>query len=485
MKIEKKNYKWIALGVTGVLLITIGGSTIAFNSNSKKEAIYKETMTEKGDLIVGVTESGTVSIGTLSQEYDVGSNTSGNTNQSFSQGMGGMSAGTNTSSTDECLKIAEVYAAVGQNVEKGTPLYKISEESIADYRQTLKSAVADSSAKLTETKLNSEKQQLLANYNYATSVAKGNVAGAEYNATLVKLQAEVESAQEAVNYYTELEAYYYKLYTEGQTDYEDDYQDTLKKKEEANAKLVLAQNNYSTKALEAQKKYEETVLAYNNASSQYSIDVNGIDSDIDSASDTLDDAKDALTEFEAFVGDGIIYAEYSGKLLSLGYEEGDILSSDTAIATYSDTEAVSMTVSVSQEDISAINIGDEVLIQLTAYEGEDFKGVVSGMDTSSSSGSSTVSYNVTVLFSGDTSKIFTDMTGNVTFIQKQISDVVFVSNKAIRNEGTKSYVKLKTADGSFEKREVSTGFSNGVYVEVKSGLNEGEIVIIESQVVKK
>ena len=161
------------------------------------------------------------------------------------------------------------------------------------------------------------------------------------------------------------------------------------------------------------------------------------------------------------------------------------MNSDTALATYADAESVSMTVSVSQEDISVIQVGDEVLIELTAYDGEEFKGVVSGMDTSTSSGSSTVSYDVTVVFTGDTAKVYTDMTGNVTFIQKQITDVVFVSNKAIINDGTKSYVKVKNEKGNFEKKEVETGFSNGVYVEIKSGLVEGEIAIIESQVEKE
>ena len=79
-----------------------------------------------------------------------------------------------------------------------------------------------------------------------------------------------------------------------------------------------------------------------------------------------------------------------------------------------------MTVSVSQEDISDIAVGDEVNIELTAYEDEVFSGTVTGIDTSTTSGSSTVSYNVTVTFSDDVDGVFTDMTGNVTFIQKQV-----------------------------------------------------------------
>lgn len=79
---------------------------------------------------------------------------------------------------------------------------------------------------------------------------------------------------------------------------------------ELELKKLEAQNNYTTKSITAKKEYEETMLAYNNASSQNSIDVNGIDSDVDSASETLAEAKETLAEFEEFVGDGVIYAEY-------------------------------------------------------------------------------------------------------------------------------------------------------------------------------
>lgn len=479
MKLKKK--KIILLGVCAVVITA--GAGIAFYSNAgseKEELVYKETTVQRGNLTFGVTESGSVSIGSLTQEFELGESSS----QSYSS-MGGMTGGSSGSSVSVSLEVEEVYAAAGQNVEKGDALFKISEESIEDYRGSLKDAVSDASASLSEAKLAAEKQQLSANYGYSSSIAKGNVAEANYNATLAQLEAEVSSAQEDVDYYTALADYYWTLLNDGDESYSEKHSQAEQKKQEAKAKLVVAQNNYTTKSIEAKKEYEETMLNYNNASSQYSIDVNGIDSDVESASDTLAEAKEALTEFEEFIGDGIIYAEYAGKLMSVGYAAGDVLSSDTAIATYSDADAVTMTVAVSQEDISAIAVGDTVLIELTAYEGEEFSGIVSGMDTSTSSGSSTVSYNVTVIFTGDTSKVYTDMTGNVTFIQKQVLDVIYVSNKAIINEGTTSYVKIKKEDGSFEKVEVETGFSDGVNVEIVSGLNEGDIAIIESRVVSE
>lgn len=484
-KSNNKNGMIAAICAAAVLIAGIGISMSANSSTTTSETVYKETIVQKGNLTVGVTESGSVAIGTLTQEFELGSESSSSSSQSSYSMMGGMSGGSSASSSATALEVEEVYVAVGQNVEAGEKLFKISKESIEDYRDSLERAVSDAKASLSEAKLTAEKKQLTAEYNYSTSVAKGNLAEANYNATLAELQAEIDNIQAEYDYQFALADYYWSLMQNGDDSYSEKHNTAESKKAELQEKLTLAQSNYTTKALQAKKEYEETMLNYDNASSQYSIDVNGIDNDVDSATETLEDAKEALQEFDDFIGDGNVYAEYTGKLMSIGYAERDALSSETAIATYSDAEAVTMTVAVSQEDISAIAIGDTVLIELTAYEGEEFAGVVSGMDTSSSSGSSTVSYNVTVTFTGDITKIFADMTGNVTFIRKQITDVIYVSNKAIINEGTTSYVKVKREDGSIQKVEVVTGFSDGINVEIISGLTEGDIAIIESQVVSK
>lgn len=485
-KIKFRNKKAIIAGVciAAVLVAGIGMSLYSNAATGTGETVYKETTVGKGNLTVGVTESGSVAIGTLTQEFELGDSSSSSSSQSYS-GMNNMSGSSNNSSSSASLEVEEVYVAVGQNVEEGEVLFKISEESIEEYRESLENAVSDAATSLSEAKLSAEKQQLSADYGYATSIAKGNVAEANYNATLAQLQAEVDNAQDDVDYYAAAADYYWNLVVNGDDSYSDKLEEAQDKYNEAAAKLTTAQNNYTTKSLQAKKEYEETMLNYNNASSQYSIDVNGISNDVDSAAETLADAKEALQEFEDFIGDGMVYAEYSGKLMSVGYAAGDELSTDTAIAAYSDAEGVTMTVAVSQEDISAITVGDTVLIELTAYEDEEFAGVVSGMDTSTSSGSSTVSYNVTVTFTGDISKVYADMTGNVTFIQKQVTDVIYVSNKAIINEGTTSYVKVKQENGSFRKVEVETGFSDSVNVEIISGLSEGDIAIIESRVVSE
>ena len=166
----------------------------------------------------------------------------------------------------------------------------------------------------------------------------------------------------------------------------------------------------------------------------------------------------------------------------MAYAAGDEISNDAAIVTYTDPENVTITVSVSQDDISSVSVGEEVSISLTAYPDDIFSGTVSGIATSATAGSSTVNYDVTVLFSGDISKVYSGMTGEVTFAGKTVSDTLYISNQAVLLDGARSYVKVLEEDGSVREADVTTGYSNGKIVAVESGLEEGETVLIESQV---
>jgi multidrug efflux pump subunit AcrA (membrane-fusion protein) len=68
------------------------------------------------------------------------------------------------------------------------------------------------------------------------------------------------------------------------------------------------------------------------------------------------------------------------------------------------------------------------------------------------------------------------MAGEVEIISKEVLNVVKIPNTTVKRESGKSMVYLKTDSGT-EKREVELGFTNGKEVEVKSGLENGQVLI--------
>lgn len=550
----------VVLGVTGVG-VYIG------TKDKGAEIVTKETEVAFGNLTVGVTESGAVSLGNVEQSFDIDlsgdDSESSNNSSSVTQSMGGngvmpgmnMASGSNntggqssteSSSADGVLEVEEVYVSEGQVVEKGEALLKLTDDSVKNARAVLSQKVKSAKLTLEKAKIERKSTKLSAKYEYEANIVTGKNAKKDYNNTIESLSNAVEEAQDAIdeaekrlkeipNEVKKLKA---KKASASKTtttknastpsDLEADVQtgnQTLENeigsisnenasnpsnssKEDNTAsidsqisalesELSSIKKNYSNLAnrlsqakseqtagkITAKEKYDQAILNYENAKDIYEIAIDGVDDSVDEAKEELKDAKENLVKFEEFVLDGTITTEYAGTILAIGYEKGDSLSSDTAIASYADENSVEVTVAVSQDDISNVEVGENVNILFHAYKDEEYNGTVTEISNQESSNSTTVSYDVTVNVQGDVSKIYDGMTANVTFVTKEIKDVVYVSNKAIQNEGTKSYVTL-VKDGVNKKVQVTTGFSNGTNVEITDGLSKGDIVLIESQVNK-
>lgn len=548
---QKKVKVIVALGcviIMGALAVVVPKVT----AKETKTVVSKESKVERGNLTVGVTESGSITIGAVTQAFELESaasdsttstttemsNTSGISNSLENVGMDTMNTSTSKSQTAAAgssesdtiaLVVGEVCASVGQVVDKGDALFVLTEDSVAQTRKNLKAAVQSAKLALDKAKIERKTAKLQAEYEYKSNTSLKTTAKSEYNTTLHSLASAVTKAQEAVKeaktrikeipaQIKELEKEQTSLEKESTTtnnqssntkasnamsslnnssltsssssevssvEKEIEALENERKNYKANysnlvSQLTQAKSEQVSGKIAAKQKYEEAKVTYENAKELYEIAIDNIDEEVKTAKEAWQEAKETLEAFEKFVGDGTIQAACAGTITSIGYAKEDTLNTETAMATYADATAVNMVVSVSQEDISEVAVGNPVNIVFTAYEEESFAGVVSGIDTSEST-SSTVSYDVTVTVSGEVAKLYEGMTGNVTFITKEIKDVLYVSNKAIKTEGTKSYVTKKEGD-NLVKTEVTTGFSNGIYVEIQDGLQEGEVVLIESQV---
>ncbi len=502
----------IVLVIAGVCVAALMIYRTQMDSENEEEVSYKQEAVQYGSVITGITESGSVTFGTADQEFAVAEIADSSTSSSSSStvgtgtisvgaltgnaggldqgsmaGLGGASdvssltasASSSGSSTD--LTVEEIYVAVGQVVSAGEPLMKITEESIADYQQDLEAAVRSASLTVKQEEINVESKQAEADYTYAMYIAEGETAEETYNATITSLENEVTELEEELAESAEEVAELQSEADEGE-DVEDDLEAAQLNYDTVEANLQIARNNLTTQSIEAKQTYENAMTNYNYADQLYEIDTNGLEDDLNDARDALEEAETALTEFQEQIGDGVIYSEYSGTVMSIAYSAGDALTNESTIVTFSDEDDVTITVSVTQEDIANVSTGDTVSIQLTAYENETFPGEVTSISTSAMPGSSTVNYEVTVKFTGDIGKVYSGMTGEVTFITKEVTDTLYISNRAVHTDGAQSYVKVLQDDGSIEKVTITTGYSNGTTVAVTSGLEEGQIVLIESQV---
>lgn len=600
-KSHKKRIKKVAVSVILIacIITVVVFNVMNKNDDTKTTIVTKENTVKKGNLTVGITESATMEIGSITQSYELdtssvgssslsssgsgSSSSSGSSSQNKSdvQGMqnggnamgmaGGQSESESTTSTksttssgsesvsDSDLVIEKVCITSGQNVKKGDTILKLTNKSVSNVRKLYKEAVSSARLSLKEAKIDRDSDKLTAEYEYKDRLAAGKSAKTTYNATVQSLNSAVVAAQN--NYNTAVSGIktlpskiktlqkkikkaggstsVYKSTSSSQsTDqkagegsgtasnnmsgmgndnknmtqessantttssdsssqgssskitimqqqlatYKQQLSEYKSNLTNLKSQLKAAKKAKKTGEVSAQKTYDAAMLQYSNAKTLYNVAMDGIDDDVKEAQETLKDAQKELKTFEKYAGTGVIKAECSGTVTSVGYEDGETLSTDTDIATYKNAEAVTISVSVAQDDISEVEVGDTVNINLTAYEDETFHGKVTSISSTTSSDTSTVSYPVVVTMTGDVSSVYAGMSAEVTFVTKEIKDVLYISNKAVTTEGTKSYVTKKKSDGSTTKTQVKTGFSDGHNVQIESGLIEGDTVLIESRV---
>lgn len=317
--------------------------------------------------------------------------------------------------------------------------------------------------------------------------------GDEYREDISNLQQAISDAQAAGEDTTALEEELAALEEEYQ-DYKDNLSDNQRDLEKriasakstrdsAQLKYEIAVNGMSLDQYNAQVEME-TALGYEEtAQTLYEIEIARLANTVASKELALEKLADQIEDLEAYLTDGQVKATYAGLVMNVNVVAGDKVSANDTLATIANEENVYIGLAIDQEDIGDITLGKEANVYFDAYPDEKFTGVVDSMSvTPAMSASSTVSYNIQVKLSGDTNKLYQGMTGTVTFITKEVQDVIMVSNRAVFTENGKSYVKIKNDDGSISTVEVETGFSNGNMVEIISGLEEGQTALIESKV---
>ena len=525
--LTKKQKKLILAGIALLLLILAACYTVFIAPYLQKEQwIYKEETVERGTLKVGVTESGSLEYNTKSVDYYLDLDVSDDDDDSED-------GDDDDDTVQKYLKIEEIYAASGQRVNEGEELLKFTEDSVEAVRALLQNAVVEAQADYAEAESTYELSLLEAQTDYDTQKISAsyaasirNTSGTSVTNNVASLQVQLEqkqantaSLQEKLteaqeDYQDALETYEaakedyekagmdntvnYMIFQSGYLSARSQYQQAksaLTQAETAVAdnenaitdlqnQLAAAQAKQNIDKLDAEETYQEAVITGQNAQTTYNATVEDLKETLQEAEETKEKREEQLQAFEDFVGsDGILYAMEDGVITEVSQEAGDRLTTTGTLFSYATAEDMQISVDVTQEDIVDLQVGDAVDITFTAYPEDSYTGSILSINTTATSDySNTVSYTVEISVEGELEQLYGGMTADVIFVTEEKEDVLYVSRKAIVEENGKTYVYRKTALGGKELSEVETGITNGVDIEILSGLEEGDTIYLASKV---
>ena len=172
------------------------------------------------------------------------------------------------------------------------------------------------------------------------------------------------------------------------------YKEAKNSVEGLKASYLTALNTQVTKLVALKEEYQNDVITSEAASTTYKETLQSLEDTLNSKQETADNWKEMLKEFKKSFSDYQLVAEYEGTITGVTYAAGDVITENALIATYKDTDEVTVTVSVSQEDVGKLAVGDSAMISSSSdrYNGE----ILSIASSTVSESISDVSYQVVV-----------------------------------------------------------------------------------------
>ena len=210
---------------------------------------------------------------------------------------------------------------------------------------------------------------------------------------------------------------------QAKTNYEKTVENAEKTLEQLEGSVDALEQNYETanreaetKRLELQKQYDTAVLEGEYAQTTYNATVETLYAAVESAQkslDTLLEEQEALLALE----DGVVCANRAGTIASVSYEADDILFSGNAFVTYYETDTLTISVEVEQENIAKVAVGDEVRVEISGSRRSNITGKVVSVASSATTGRSVsdVTYAVVIAIENERNMLSAGSSATLTF----------------------------------------------------------------------
>ena len=213
-----------------------------------------------------------------------------------------------------------------------------------------------------------------------------------------------------------------------------------------------------------------------------------LDDSLQSASESLRNAEISLENQYENLDDYTITSPIKGTIVDKNYNAGETTEANQVLCTIYDLSYLTMTLSVDELDIASIEVGQSVSIVADAVEDTTYTGTVTKVSVAGTSSGSATTYPVTIRID-ETDGLLPGMSVDATIELASAEDVLAIPSAALNRGDTVlvtadspsaangTLVESTAEDGEdYYSVEVTTGVSGDDYIEIVSGLQEGDTV---------
>ena len=375
-------------------------------------------------------------------------------------------SGTTTNTSDLANKLASAKTAL----DEASSAYNSANVAYSGYYQKLGSEISDT--------IDDYEEKVAAAEKVVTAHEKITQA---YKEELDDFNSELSDVKEE---YEDKKSDFTDVYGQNEADSIDDKIDSLSDSiSETELSIKTSDAESGSDLLKARQDADTAIAKADSAQSVYDRTAASLENQVSEAQKKYDNAVKEYEEFcDSVSDDGSVYAECDGIISSVNVSDGDSIMANVSLVTIMDTRYIYLSASVSEEDITSLESDMECSVNLTAFDGKSFEGHIDTISAEPARSSGSVTYTVTVKLDDESGlNVREGMSGDITFIEGGVTDVMYTNVNAVTFGDGKSYVKVYDENGQVIEKAVTTGFSDGRYVEITSGVSAGEKLLAEIQ----
>src|SRR5688572_5176727 len=250
----------------------------------------------------------------------------------------------------------------------------------------------------------------------------------------------------------------------------------------AEAQLLQARINLQNQAADMQR-YQKLLADRVISESQfrhYETNYNLQKEAVTSAEDTVNLLKTGATKSSGMVSN-MIPATIDGTVLDVPNKEGAFIlesstfQSGTSLATLADMNDMIFEGLVDESEVGKLKEGMELVLNIGALQGKPFKARLEYIAPKGVTDQGTIKFTIRAAVVLDKELFLrSNYSANADIVLDKREEALAVNEGNLIIEGDKAFVEVETAPQAFEKREIKTGLSDGINIEVVSGLSQDQ-----------
>lgn len=177
----------------------------------------------------------------------------------------------------------------------------------------------------------------------------------------------------------------------------------------------------------------------------------------------------------------MIPATVDGMLLEIPYKEGAFIvetssfGSGTTIAYLADMNDMIFEGLVDESEVGKISEGMELLLDVGALENEPFTATLEFISPQGTSDQGVIKFLIRAAVNlKDSVFLRSNYSANADIVLDKRENVLAINEGNLIVEENAQFVEVETSPQTFSKREVKTGISDGINIEILEGLKEGD-----------